>query len=294
MGVVFSKINAETARKAGNFIELFLIIMLFFVFFDVNIKDITKSFKNLKFSIPALTINFLWTPVFAYSLGIIFFPSQTSLQIGFIMLMVTPCTDWYLIFTRLAKGNVTLGSSILPLNLILQIILMPVYLFIFMKESINFDAKIIMQTIIFTLILPLTAANIIKGINFHCITNFISKHSGNFQFILLCVAVAAMFASQGEAITGNLIIFAKLFLPVMIFFTAVFLLSFFTGKKLGLSFRDTTSLIFTTSARNSPVALAIAIIAFPSNPVISLILVIGPLIELPVLAIEAVILSKKA
>lgn len=38
---------------------------------------------------------------------------------------------------------------------------------------------------------------------------------------------------------------------------------------------------FTSLARNSPLSLAIAIAAFPDQPLISLALVIGPLIELP-------------
>ncbi|MBQ5483074.1 MAG: arsenic resistance protein, partial [Candidatus Methanomethylophilus sp.] len=50
---------------------------------------------------------------------------------------------------------------------------------------------------------------------------------------------------------------------------------------------DTTSLIFTTMARNSPLALAICAAAFPENSVALLILVIGPLIELPTLALAA-------
>ena len=51
-----------------------------------------------------------------------------------------------------------------------------------------------------------------------------------------------------------------------------------------LSYKDTVSLSLTTLARNSPVALAIAVTAFPDEPLIALALVIGPLIELPVLA----------
>lgn len=31
----------------------------------------------------------------------------------------TACTDWYIIFTGIAKGNTVLSASILPLNLIL-------------------------------------------------------------------------------------------------------------------------------------------------------------------------------
>jgi ACR3 family arsenite efflux pump ArsB len=40
-------------------------------------------------------------------------------------------------------------------------------------------------------------------------------------------------------------------------------------------------------ARNSPLALAICAAAFPENSVALLILVIGPLIELPTLALAA-------
>ncbi|GAE06599.1 arsenical-resistance protein ACR3 [Paenibacillus sp. JCM 10914] len=47
------------------------------------------------------------------------------------------------------------------------------------------------------------------------------------------------------------------------------------------------SLNLTIIARNSPVALAIVVTAFPDQPLIALALIIGPLIELPVLAIVA-------
>ncbi|MEC3605392.1 arsenic resistance protein, partial [Bacillus cereus] len=55
------------------------------------------------------------------------------------------------------------------------------------------------------------------------------------------------------------------------------------------------SLSLTTLARNSPVALAIAVTAFPDEPLIALALVIGPLIELPVLAFvsQVLLLIKK-
>ena len=61
-----------------------------------------------------------------------------------------------------------------------------------------------------------------------------------------------------------------------------------------LSYKDTVSLSLTT-LRNSPVALAIAVTAFPDEPLIALALVIGPLIELPVLACvsQVLLLIKK-
>jgi ACR3 family arsenite efflux pump ArsB len=48
----------------------------------------------------------------------------------------------------------------------------------------------------------------------------------------------------------------------------------------------------TTLARNSPIALAIAVATFPDKPLISLALIIGPLIELPVLFLASRILLR--
>ena len=56
--------------------------------------------------------------------------------------------------------------------------------------------------------------------------------------------------------------------------------------------QDLVSLNMTTLARNSPLSLAIAVVTFPEQPLVSLALVIGPLIELPVLSVISGILKK--
>lgn len=68
------------------------------------------------------------------------------------------------------------------------------------------------------------------------------------------------------------------------------------GRILKFSYEDSVSLSLTIIARNSPVALAIAVTAFPNQPLIALALVIGPLIELPVLAIvsQVLLFTKKS
>nr|WP_162473753.1 hypothetical protein [endosymbiont 'TC1' of Trimyema compressum] len=70
------------------------------------------------------------------------------------------------------------------------------------------------------------------------------------------------------------------------------MLVYFIAKKLKMSFYDTIPLIMTTLARNSPLSLAIAVVAFPDIPLISLALVIGPLIELSVMGIVSNILLR--
>jgi ACR3 family arsenite efflux pump ArsB len=296
LGIVLGRNSALAASRSAALIEVFLMLLLFFVFYGVDIRKITKSFTNIRFSLPALIINFIWTPFFAYALGSCFLRGNIEAQIGFVMLMVTPCTDWYLIFTGLSKGNVPLASSILPLNLILQIILLPFYLLFFFGSSIHFDTVKLLSGIIFVLVIPLTAANITKTAvkkidKKNTAGKALAKYMDAIQLLFLCLAVTAMFSSQGNRLLDNAALFVKILFPLILFFAVNFAAALFTGKKLKLPREDIIPLIFTTSARNSPIALAIAGLTFPDKPVISLVLVMGPLIELPVLALDSGIIK---
>ncbi|CAI3685978.1 bile acid:sodium symporter [Clostridium neonatale] len=289
--------------KFGNFsvnlIEPFLMMLPYFVFLTVDGKKFKESFKNIRFTVTALIINFIWTPLLAYLLGLIFFNSSVDLQIGLVMLMVTPCTDWYLVFTGIANGNIALGASILPLNLLLQILLLPVYLFLFFGGTVTFDSSAVLISIVTVLIIPFALAMLTKlGIRFG---NFFERKiaklneiGDNAQTFFLCMAVIAMFASESKEVIENPLLLLQMMVPLVIFYVTNFILAGFVGRKQNFSYEDTVSLTFTTIARNSPLSLAIAVAAFPDHPLISLALVIGPLLELPALSIIATLLKKKA
>ena len=65
-----------------------------------------------------------------------------------------------------------------------------------------------------------------------------------------------------------------------------------TSYLLHFDYEDSVSLNLTTLAKNSPIALAIALTAFPNSPLVALALIVGPLIELPVLALISQLLLK--
>ena len=100
----------------------------------------------------------------------------------------------------------------------------------------------------------------------------------------------AMFASQGSYLLDHF--GSHLYLDYSYFdiFIINYVLGRLVGRLLKFSYEDTVSLSLTIIARNSPVALAIAVTAFPNQPLIALTLVIGPLIELPILAIVSQVL----
>ena len=296
IGIILGQIN-PIQIYSEYIIMPSLMIMLFLVFIQIPLKDITKSFKNIKFTLTSVCINFIWTPILIFILGKVFLKDNPSLLIGFVMLMVTPCTDWYLIFTGIAKGNVALGASILPLNFILQLLLLPVYIFLIAGSSIKIDFINLTESMIMSLFIPLILAKLFrkfiikrKGINY--LNEEINPKACDYQGYFLNLAIIAMFASQGKILLKNPQVLLQLLLPILLFFIINLIVGQVIGRKLGLSREDNIALNLTTLARNSPIALAIAVSAFPNEPLISLALIIGPLIELPVLfAISTILLN---
>ncbi len=124
----------------------------------------------------------------------------------------------------------------------------------------------------------------------HLLSDRLIPFFTNAQMIFLSLAIMAMFASQGNHLLDNLEIIYILLIPILLFFFINFMLAQVVGRRMKFSYEDTASLSLTIIARNSPVALAITVTAFPDQPLIALALVIGPLIELPVLMIVSKVL----
>lgn len=282
IGLLFSNIQI-VADNATYLINIFLCLMLCGLFLEVPLNELKDSFKNVKFTSTSLIINFLWTPLFGYFVGSLFLRGNVDVLIGFFMLILTPCTDWYLVFTKMAKGDLTLSLSILPINLILQIILLPIYLVLFFSTANSMDYSQLAFSLVIVIVIPFVAAQITKLVLNNGLKQKAAELMGSLQIWLLSLAVFCIFASQGVLLFENLNSIAVLFVPLILFFIVNTAIDLLVSEKINFTYSEYASLTMTTLARNSPLALAIAINSFPGHELISIALVIGPLIELPVL-----------
>ncbi|SGX56658.1 efflux pump [Staphylococcus argenteus] len=291
-GILLGQIGV-IERYAETLVVPFLFLMLYGLFLTITLHQLKKAFLNIRFLGSSTIINFIWTPVLAWGLGAIFLSDHPALWIGFIMLMVIPCTDWYLAFTGIAKGNVSLSTSILPINLILQVVLLPIYLLLFAGSIETIPLPTLIESILIVLIFPFVLAHLTRFLlrrKEPVLSNIVIPFFSNAQIFFLSFAIMAMFASQGSYLLDHLEVIYILIIPILIFFIINYVLGRLVGRLLKFSYEDTVSLSLTIIARNSPVALAIAVTAFPNQPLIALTLVIGPLIELPILAIVSQVL----
>jgi arsenite transporter len=286
------------AERAGGVILPSLIVMLTIVFLGLRLRQVAEAAVGHRRAIGlSLAINFIWNPLLAWLLGWIFLSQQPALWLGLILLMVTPCTDWYLVFTHIARGNAGLAAALLPWNLALQLILLPVFVLLLAGTLVPLDGRLLLQSVALVLLLPLLAAAALRRwavarMGLAWLDDVLVPRSQPAQLIFLGLAVMAMFASEASAVLAHPDTFLALLWPVLLFFAVNFGLAWLAGRATRLSYPDYAALCCTTLARNSPVALAIALAAFPGQPLIALALVIGPLIELPVLSLAAQLLLR--
>ncbi|MBB6118598.1 arsenic resistance protein [Nocardiopsis algeriensis] len=275
---------------AGHLVLPALMLMLAAVFVQVDAGQVRRARSAVPVVAASLVINFAFTPLLAWALGAGLLGGSPDLRIGLLLLLVTPCTDWYLVFTGLARGHMGVATALLPVNLVLQLVLLPVHVLLLGGEAAMVDAGTLVEAVLVVLVVPLAAAVLVretarrrKGARWR--DEAVVARASAMVLPLLYLAVLAMFASQARTVAGHAGALVHLLPPLAVFFTVLPVVAALTSRVLRLPADQRAALAMTTVARNSPVALAVAVAAFPDRPLIAVALVVGPLVELPVLAL---------
>ncbi|MDW7726489.1 MAG: arsenic resistance protein [Candidatus Methanoperedens sp.] len=282
--------NTTFADGISVLITPSLVVMLYFVFIEVKISDISKPAKNGPLIFASLGLNFVLTPLLAYALGRTFLPDVPDLWIGLIMLLVTPCTDWYLSYTKLARGDVPACLILLPWNLILQLTLLPIYLKFLAGMLINIEFEMIINSMGLVLGVPILGVILSRWLLPDDLKGKLASMSSSFQTWALAFAIFAMFASEGDALLNSSPAIARFLLVLLLFYPIIFASGLIIGKVLSFEYRRIACLLMTITAKNSPLSFAIAVAAFPDRPQIVLALVLAPLIEIPILVLFSKVL----
>lgn len=296
LGYLFSFVSS-ISEFCSYLEEPLLFILLFFIFLEIDWVDLKEALKNSKFLFLVLGINFVWTPLFAFFLGTLFLSSNIYLQIALTLLLIMPCTDWYLIFTDITGGNVPLSTSILPYNLILQLLLFPIYLGLFYGNyNVFMDYSLALETVL-ELLIPLVLALIVRIVTikikkFNSFEKKIHQYSDKTEFIIVCIIAFSIFASEGSFLLEAITSFYSFLLALLGFYVVNFILSYSIGKIFKFNNENLISLVFAATARNTPLTLSLAGILYPDYKIISLVLLIGPLTELPVSLFESFMLKR--
>ena len=222
------------------------------------------------------TIGFLITSLFA---------GQPLFFTGLLIYFIAPCTDWFLGYTKLAKGNVSLGTVLLPINLVSQLLLYPIYLALFAREKVGVDIASIGDTLLHWFLIPLMVAVLVHIV----LKKFMPK--SKFEHLLslvgktipfvIAILVALIFSANIGTILEHVNTFVIIFVAVFVFFVVTYFLGEWLSRIFKFGYPEHALLTMTTAARNAPLMLSVTAVAFPNQPLIYAALVTGMLVEFP-------------
>lgn len=295
IGLVLAELAPAFASQLGWLVSAGVFAVIYLIMLGVREGNILKAFRQRRPTMIALGLNFVFTPILAWCLGWLFLRDHPEIWVGLILYLVTPCIGWYLVFTDLADGDVELGVSLPFWNTLLQILLIPLYLWLLAGHLVALDLVIILRSVGLFLVLPYALAWGTRRIlaartgSDAGLTDRLPL--GPLKTGALMLVIAAMFASQGSVLLDNPGVILLMIGPGAAFFVVIFIVTLGVSRMANLTYPQTALMVFTTAARNSEVSLAVAVTAFAS-PLIALTVVIGPAIELPILIVILNILKR--
>jgi arsenite transporter len=181
--------------------------------------------------------------------------------------------------------------ALLPWNLILQLVLLPLYLWGLTSTLVPLQLDTFVHALLVYMAIPLAAGQLLRWRRLAVVTSPWLARLGS---IALALTVAAMFASHGDLVAAEPTIFLRMAPPMLTFYLLSFGIAWVVARWLRFPREQFVALACTTTARNSPLALPLAVVLFPAQPVIALSQLIEPVLEIPSLIIFATLLKRRA
>jgi len=279
-------------------IPIGLFFMIYPAMTKVGIEKIARSFKDLKSVGLMVFLNYAVAPFLVAGLAYFFFylliePLKiydhsiiSQVIVGIILLGVAPCIAMVMVWTDMARGNLSMGVSFVAWNSVLQVITTPFLVYYLARTSVFINPLLILESVILYLISPLIAGNItrkllIKKRNFSKILNLL----GNVQNVALLFTIVIIFWTEGSGIINYPSLIWMVGIVMILFYFILFNIGYLSAKKLNYNYEDSTALGFTVAARDFEVSIAIALVAFSAYPFVAITTAIGPLLEIPLMLI---------
>ena len=259
-----------------------LAVLLFATFLAVPVREVGQAFKDIRFLGTVLVVNFLLVPLVVFALSR-FVADDRGLLIGVLLVLLTPCVDYVIVFTGLAGGAKARLLAATPLLMLLQILLLPAYLWLFAGSDAarHIEVEPFVEAFLVIIVVPLVAAAAVQALGRrHGAARAIERLMAGAMVPLMMLTLAIVIGSQIAAVGGQALALLRV-LPLYVGFLAIMLvLGIAASRFVRLGIAETRAVAFSGATRNSLVVLPLAL-ALPAELAIApLAVVTQTLVEL--------------
>ncbi len=284
----WTKANTGTVGTLTT-VAVFLIIYPMMV--SVRFEALLRAGRNLRGIGIALALNFLWAPVFGWVLATVFL-SDPLLALGFLLVMVVPCSSMAIGYTGLAKGDLELATVVVALSFVLAIVAVPLWMTVFAS---GYGIAVPMGDLIGSILTVLVAPMVLGYVTRRGLMRWLgSARFGAIAPLFPALSLLGMYSivfliffGKAGLILGQWQTVAILLVPNAIFMGLTLLLVTWLDRRLGMGFEEHMAVAFTSTGKNNGTAIAIATTAF--SPMVAI-----PAATMPIFQILLMVLYLRA
>lgn len=282
LGLLFGISVSELASIFEILLWPTLGLLLYATFTQTALFRVRQAFRDTRFLSVALVGNFILIPIVVWGL-LTLLPENPAVRLGVALVLVVPCTDWFITFTQLGGGETERAIAFSPLSLLFQILLLPVYLFLFFGDELTLTLAThdMLQAFTGIIIFPLIVAFLTEKWAAAVPTRQrIISRIGWLPVPLLAIVIFLISASQSHLLfeATSLLWYPAICFVSFLFITA--LLAKALSKIVSLPVRQARVLAFSLGSRNSFVILPLALALPEALEVTVFIVVLQSFIEL--------------